>query len=128
MGYLLGNAVRFGEVRDIMAAGEGIETVLSLLSLFPALPMVAGLSAAHLSAMTFPPGLCRLYILRDNDVAGDFAEERLTQRCDEAGINPRILKPLAKDLNADLCREPAAAVWARLLAQIEPQDRARLRI
>ena len=54
MGHLLGNAVRFGEPADIMAAGEGIETVLSLLSLFPALPMAAGLSAAHLSAILFP--------------------------------------------------------------------------
>jgi hypothetical protein len=50
MGLLLGNAVRFGKPRDIMAVGEGIETVLSLLSLFPALPMAAGLSAAHLAA------------------------------------------------------------------------------
>jgi hypothetical protein len=50
MGHLLGNAVRFGKPKDIMAAGEGIETVLSLLSLFPALPMAAGLSAAHLAA------------------------------------------------------------------------------
>jgi hypothetical protein len=38
IGHLLGNAVRFGAPRDIMAAGEGIETVLSLLSLFPACP------------------------------------------------------------------------------------------
>ena len=91
MGHLLGNAVRFGEPRDIMAAGEGIETVLSLLSLFPALPMAAGLSAAHLSAIAFPPGLRRLYILRDNDVAGDFAEERLARamrRCGHRGAHP----------------------------------------
>ena len=81
MGQLLGNAVRFGAPKDIMAAGEGIETVLSLLSLFPALPMAAGLSAAHLAAIRFPPGLRRLYVLRDNDAAGDFAEDRLAERC-----------------------------------------------
>jgi hypothetical protein len=125
MGHLLGNAVRFGAPRDIMAAGEGIETVLALLSLFPALPMAAGLSAAHLSAITFPAGLRRLYVLRDNDAAGDFAEERLAERCSEAGIEVRILKPSGKDLNADLCREPAHAVKARMLAQMEPQDRSR---
>ena len=34
MGLLLGNAVRFGKPSAVMAAGEGIETVLSLLSLF----------------------------------------------------------------------------------------------
>ena len=81
MGQFLGNAVRFGAPKDIMAAGEGIETVLSLLSLFPALPMAAGLSAAHLAAIRFPPGLRRLYVLRDNDAAGDFAEDRLAERC-----------------------------------------------
>jgi hypothetical protein len=30
MGDLLGNAVRFGVVDDVLAAGEGIETMLSL--------------------------------------------------------------------------------------------------
>jgi hypothetical protein len=55
MGQLLGNAVRFGKPKDVMEAGEGIETVLSLLSLFPGLPMTAGLSAAHLAAIRFLP-------------------------------------------------------------------------
>ncbi len=123
MGYLLGNAVRFGEPAGIMAAGEGIETVLSLLSLFPALPMAAGLSAAHLAAILFPAGLRRLYILRDNDAAGYFAEERLATRCREAGIDCRALKPAAKDLNADLRSEPAVSVAERMLAQTEPEDR-----
>ena len=93
MGHLLGNAVRFGKPKDIMAAGEGIETVLSLLSLFPALSMAAGLSASHLAAIRFPPGLRRLYVLRDNDAAGDYAEDRLAERCGEAGIVCRVLKP-----------------------------------
>ncbi len=41
MGHLLGHAVRFGAVRDILAAGEGIETVLSLRQILPDLPMNA---------------------------------------------------------------------------------------
>ena len=99
--------------------------MLSLLSLFPALPMAAGLSAAHLSALLFPPGLRRLYVLRDNDAAGDFAEERLAERCREAGIDCRVLKPAAKDLNIDLRDEPVHAVKGRMLAQMEPEDRSR---
>ena len=125
MGHLLGNAVRFGDVHDVLAAGEGIETVLSLLSLFPALPMAAGLSAAHLAAILFPPGLRRLYHLRDNDAAGDFAGERLGERARDAGIEFRVLKPAAEDLNADLRAGPAPAVKGRLIAQLEPEDRAR---
>ena len=101
--------------------------MLSLLSLFPALPMAAGLSAAHLSALLFPPGLRRLYVLRDNDAAGEFAEERLAERCREAGIDCRVLKPAAKDLNIDLRDEPVHAVKGRMLAQMEPQDRSRFR-
>jgi hypothetical protein len=127
MGRLLGNAVRFGTPRDIMAAGEGIETVLSLLSLLPALPMVASLSAAHLAAIRFPPGLRRLYVLRDNDASGDFAEDRLAERCCEAGIDCRVLKPAAKDLNADLRAGEAHAVKARMIAQFAPEDRSRFR-
>ncbi len=125
MSRLLGNAVRFGKPADIMAAGEGIETMLSLLSLFPALPMAAGLSAAHLAAILFPVGLRRLYVLRDNDAAGDFAEERLGERCYDSGIDCRVLKPAAKDLNVDLRQEPVHAVKARMLSQMEPQDRSR---
>ncbi len=127
MGHLLGNAVRFGKPKDVMAAGEGIETVLSLLSLFPALPMAAGLSAAHLAAIRFPPGLRRLYVLRDNDAAGDFAEDRLAGRCREAGIECRVLRPHAKDLNADLRAGPAHAVKARMIRQFAPDDRSRFR-
>ncbi len=127
MGCLLGNAVRFGKPSGIMAAGEGIETVLSLLSLFPAMPMAAGLSAAHLSVLVFPPGLRRFYMLRDNDAAGEFAEERLSERCRDAGIEMRVLKPCAKDLNIDLRNEPVHAVKMRILAQMEPEDRSRFR-
>ena len=35
MGDLLGNAVRFGVVDDVLAAGEGIETMLSLRYVLP---------------------------------------------------------------------------------------------
>jgi len=41
MGHLLGHAVRFGPVGDVMAAGEGIETMLSLRCVMPTMPMVA---------------------------------------------------------------------------------------
>ena len=97
-----------------------------LQALFPALPVAAGLSAAHLSAILFPSGLRRLYVLRDNDAAGDFAEDRLIERCHEAGIACHILKPLAKDLNADLRSRPFDSVRARMLAQFEAEDRNRL--
>jgi hypothetical protein len=54
MGDLLGNAVRFGVANDVLAAGEGIETMLSLRCVLPTLPMAAALSANHLGAMLLP--------------------------------------------------------------------------
>jgi hypothetical protein len=37
--------------------------------------MAAALSAAHLAAILFPATLRRLYIVRDNDPAGDGARD-----------------------------------------------------
>ena len=80
MGDLLGNAVRFGVANDVLAAGEGIETMLSLRCVLPTLPMAAALSANHLAAMLLPLTLRRLYIARDADAAGDAAVTALTER------------------------------------------------
>ena len=73
MGDLLGNAARFGVVDDVLAAGEGIETVLSLRQALPLLPAIAALSAAHLAAVRLPATCRRLYVLRDRDPAGEGA-------------------------------------------------------
>lgn len=64
LGNLAGNGVRFGTAGDVMAAGEGIETVLSLRTALPTLPMVAALSSAHLAALILPTGLQRLVSIR----------------------------------------------------------------
>ena len=45
---------------EVMAAGEGIETVLSIPQVLPDMPMLAALSAAHLAAILFPDTLRRL--------------------------------------------------------------------
>ena len=98
MGQLLGYAVRFGTAHDIMAAGEGIETVLSLRRALPALPLAAALSAGHLAALLLPSGLRRLYIARDNDCAGHWAAETLAERAGAAGIEVVVLAPRLRRL------------------------------
>jgi hypothetical protein len=80
MADLLGNSVRFGMPSDVMAAGEGIETILSLRCVLPAMAMAAALSAAHLAAILFPDMLRRLYIVHDDDPAGDEATIRRGDR------------------------------------------------
>ena len=122
MGQLLGNGVRFGAARDVLAAGEGIETVLSLRCALPRLPMIAALSANHLAAIAFPPTLRRLYVARDNDPAGDLAAAILTERAQSAGIEALTLSPALGDFNDDLCRLGADELRAALRVQLAPED------
>ncbi|TIX18384.1 MAG: DNA primase [Mesorhizobium sp.] len=122
MGQLLGHAVRFGCCCDVMAAGEGIETMLSQRTVLPAMPAVAALSAAHLSAILFPDTLRRLYIARDNDPAGDGAVATLIGRTNAAGIEAMVLVPQLGDFNEDLRLLGADALRAMLRVQLAPQD------
>jgi hypothetical protein len=96
MGNLLGHGVRFGTARDVLAAGEGIETMLSLHCVLPDLPLVAALSANHLAALQLGPGLRRLYVARDNDAAGRRAAGTLGERAEATGIEAMTLTPMAR--------------------------------
>jgi len=125
MGHLLGNAVRFGAAGEVMAAGEGIETILSLRCVIPTMPMAAALSAAHLAAILFPENLHRLYIARDDDRAGDGAMAVLLDRTLEAGIEAIALSPQLGDFNEDLQTLGADALRAALRIQLAPRDVAR---
>ena len=125
MGGLLGHAVRFGAADDVLAVGEGIETMLSLRSALPAMPMTAALSANHLAALLLPPTLRRFYIARDADAAGDMALAALTERAEAAGIEALVLSPRMGDFNEDLRAFGLRALRAALRAQLAPQDAAR---
>ena len=126
MGHLLGYAVRFGVADDVMAAGEGIETMLSLRSVLPRLPMVAALSANHLAAILFAPTLRRLYVARDDDPAGHAAMATLTERAHTAGIEALPLLPALSDFNEDLLHLGIERLRAALRLQVAPEDMARL--
>ena len=136
MGHLLGHAVRLGlsgvgaAVTDtakagVMAAGEGIETVLSLRGILPTMPLAAALSANHLAALLPPPGLRRLYIARDDDPAGRWAADTLASRMQAAGIEAIVLAPGRGDFNDDLRQLGAGALAAGIRGQLAPEDVAR---
>jgi hypothetical protein len=122
LGRLLGAGVRFGRATDVMAAGEGLETMLSLRVVLPAMPMVATLSSAHLAGLILPAGLRRLYIARDNDRAGHRAADTLSIRANADGIEDIVLTPYADDFNTDLCGFGAEALTASLRVQLMPED------
>ncbi|RWR27431.1 DNA primase [Sinirhodobacter populi] len=125
MGDLLGHGVRFGAGGDVLAAGEGIETVLSPRQVLPDMPMLAALSAAHLAAILFPATLRRLYVVRDRDRAGDRARDSLIARAASLGIEARSLTPLNGDFNDDLRRGGTDALRAALKDQLHPEDVSR---
>jgi len=138
MGHLLGNAVRFapspafagfggriGIAGDVLAAGEGIETMLSLRCALPLLPMAAALSANHLAAMLLPATLRVLYIVRDADTAGDGAVATLTARAIGGGIAARALSPMLEDFNDDLRTLGLSALRDSLRRQLAPEHVAR---
>src|ERR1700694_3316055 len=125
MGHLLGYAVHFGPASDVMAAGEGIETMLSLRCVIPSIPMVAALSAAHLAAILFPATLRRLYIVRDDDPAGDGAVKRLIDRAQMDAIEAMVLSPQCGDFNEDLRNLDINTLRAALRIQLVPRDLTR---
>jgi Toprim domain-containing protein len=122
MGELLGHAVRFGAVQDVLAAGEGLETMLSLKSVLPDLPMVAALSTSHLAALLLPPSLRRLYLAADNDAAGHRAATRLTERARDAQIEAHLLLPRADDWNTDGRALTSRMILQDIAAQLTPAD------
>jgi Toprim domain len=125
MGNILGHAIRFGIAGDVMIAGEGIETLLSLREVMPDMPMAAATSSAHLAAILFPPTLRRLYVARDNDPAGHGAVATLTQRAEPAGIEVIPLVPHLGDFNDDLRTMGATRLGRALAAQLVSLDRTR---
>ena len=129
MGDLLGHGVRFGpgagRDAEVLAAGEGLETMLALRSVLPRLPTVAALSANHLAALELPASLQRLYIVQDDDPAGRRATETLTAKAQADGFDLWVLAPMLNDLDEDLLVLGAARTLERVLGQLAPEDRDR---
>jgi hypothetical protein len=106
----------------VLAAGEGIETVLSPRIILPRMPMLAALSAAHLAAILFPATLRRLYVLQDRDPAGHNARDCLTGRAASIGIEAIAVSPIGADFNDDLRQRGVAALQSVLKEQLHPDD------
>ena len=122
LGRVYGLAVRFGTPSDgaALVVGEGIETVLSLVTAVPEITAAAALSAGSLGAFAPPPGTARLVIARDNDEDGALAAERLARRCARAGVAATVVVPAGNDFNDDLVDFGAAALRARFAPLFRP--------
>ena len=115
LGRVHGLAVRFGDPAPAtLLVGEGIETVLSIVTALPDTVAAAALSAGSLGAFAPPPGVTRLLVARDNDVEGEHAAERLARRCARTGVAAQVIAPEGGDFNDDLVALGSAALAARL--------------
>ena len=126
MGMLLGHGVRIGFDRaappEVIAAGEGIETMLSLRQALPRMPAIAALSAAHLGALILPATLRRLYIATEADGAARHGLGRLADRARADGIEVEPLRPVLGDFNDDLRLNGREALRLALLPQLVAAD------
>ncbi|RWA57793.1 toprim domain-containing protein [Mesorhizobium sp.] len=126
LGDLLGNGIwlglESGAPVPVIAAGEGFETMASLRTVMPALPVAAATSANHLAGLSFPAGCRRLYIAADADAAGRHGIERLSLRAGESGILALVLRPQLGDFNDDLRHLGPAHLAAWLGDQLVPED------
>ena len=122
MGLINGHGVRIGRSAEIMAVGEGLETMLSLRVALPTLPMIAAGSANHLDALILPHTLRRLYVAEDADDAGRRVTAAVICRAEAAGIEALRLAPMLGDFNNDLQRLGPEALRATLRVQLAPED------
>ena len=124
LGRVYGRAVRFGGSASgaTLLAGEGIETVLSLVTAVPGIHAAAALSAGSLGAFEPPQDLALLIIARDKDMEGGHAANHLQRRCVERSIPSIVIVPEHSDFNDDLIafgEETLAARIAPLIASTE---------
>lgn len=122
MGLLLGHGVRIGEAAHLLAAGEGLETMLTLRMAFPDLPVIAALSANHLAGLILPASVRRLYIAVDSDATGRDAADRLAERVGADGIEAIRLTSRLEDVNEDLRAFALTELRAHLRPQLVPED------
>lgn len=122
MGNLLGHAVRIGSPTDILAVGEGLETMLSLMLALAGLPIAAALSGNHLAAFDPPTDLRRLYVAIDNDEAGQTAFDTLTERFADRELHLLPLRPMLDDFNGDHRKCGIDEMRSHLRPQLSPID------
>jgi len=93
--HRVGNAVGFEKARDVRAAGDGIETMLSLRDALPDLAMPPALVVNHRSAMVVSPSV---------KVFGNWFK----RRCREAGVASDLSAHGLRKLGAQRCAEAGA--------------------
>jgi hypothetical protein len=122
LGPVAGGVVQFGSPGELVVVGEGIETVLSLRTLFPWLTVHSALTAGNLARYGPHPATKRLLIAGDNDNAGRLAAGKLLASTKTKAIDAFALWPTLADFNADLQQVGADSLRTRLLGQANVEN------
>ena len=114
LGHIAGGAIRIGDTEDIIAVGEGLETMLSLRTAFPHLPIAATTGTKILDGWTPAPRHRRILIASDSDDAGRTAAEALAARLRAENLAVAVAIPADGDWN-DALRQLGATELRRQL-------------
>ena len=115
LGHIAGGAIRIGDTEDLIAVGEGLETMLSLRTAFPRLPIAATTGTQILSGWTPAPRHRRILIASDSDEAGRTAAEALAERLRSDQLVVAVAIPLEGDFNDELQQLGATDLRKRLV-------------
>jgi len=121
LGQLHGNAIRFwsGSNLDELIVGEGLENTLSVGTALPGFNLASCLTATHLGLFIPPSGIKRIWIARDNDLAGERAAQTLASKLTSSGIECACLVPKLGDFNEDLLAFGKEALRGTLLSAMK---------
>ena len=118
--------MRFGDPgsASTLLVGEGIETVLSLITVLPDVERsrtlaAAALSAGSLGAFVPPANVTRLIVAQDRDDKGERAALRLQLRCTQLGVATAVLLSAGDDFNDDLVVHGSGPLANRLAPLVD---------
>lgn len=124
LGQLHSNAIRFWSASNLdeLIVGKGLENTLSVGTALPEFKLASCLTATHLGLFIPPPGVKRIWIVRDNDVAGERAAQTLASRLASSGIECQCLVSKLGDFNEDLLAFGKGALRRNLLSAMKVES------
>ena len=111
-----------------IVTGEGIETVLSVLSALPGSAGIATLTSSVMAGIPIPSTKGRILIAVDRDPAGYPAACRLEDRLKSEGREARLILPERDDFNDDLKADGAERLRRSIEAQLASAARPQLAV
>ena len=119
LGQVGGGAIRLDDTGDTLAVGEGLETMLSIRTAFPTLPIAAAMGTRLLTQWLPSERHRRILVAADSGTPGETAAQALAERLRAHDIAVTLARPVeGGDFNEDLQILGARALRAALAPAI----------